>query len=175
YFQQCGSIDLEMISCEITYGLERIAMFLQGKKSMFDIQWNERVTYGEVHLQGEREFSKYNFEEANIEILLQHFSQFEAEGRRLVEKNLVLPAYDFCLKASHTFNLLDARGAISVTERPRYLARVRGLARACAEGYLKSREALGFPLCHKASSPKALIGDPLDSRLRGNDSNLRSR
>lgn len=146
YFQQCGGIDLEMISCEITYGLERIAMFLQGKKSVYGIQWNDDVTYGEVHLQGEKEFSKYNFEEAGIEILQEHFDQFESEGKRLVKKELVLPAYDFCLKASHTFNLLDARGAISVTERPRYIARVRGLARACAEGYLKSRETLGFPL-----------------------------
>ena len=150
YFQQCGVIDLEMVSCEITYGLERLAMFLEGKQSIFDIHWNRDVTYGEVHLQGEREFSKYNFEEANVDILLQHFNQFEAEGKRLIQKNLVLPAYDFCLKASHTFNLLDARGAISVTERPRYIGRVRALARACAEGYLKSREAFGFPLCRNS-------------------------
>ena len=146
YFQQCGRIDLEMVSCEITYGLERIAMFLQGKDSIFDIRWNECVTYGDVHLQGEREFSKYNFEEANIEVLRGHFDQYEKEAKRLIEKNLILPAYDFCLKSSHTFNLLDARGAISTTERPRYIGRVRALARACAEGYLKTREALGFPL-----------------------------
>src|SRR3990167_7653970 len=145
YFQQCGSLDLEVVSCEITYGLERIAIFLQGKKSIFDIQWNDQVTYGEVHLQGEKEFSKYNFEEANIDILQKHFEQFEAEGKRLIEKNLVLPAYDFCLKASHTFNLLDARCAISVTERPRYIARVRALARLCAEAYLNSRKELGDP------------------------------
>ena len=157
YFQQCGGIDLEVISCEITYGLERLAMFLEGKKSIFDIRWNQNVTYGEVHLQGEREFSKYNFEEANVEILLEHFNQFEAEGKRLLEKNLALPAYDFCLKASHTFNLLDARGAISVTERPRYIGRVRALARACAESYLKSREALGFPLCKVPSSPRPAL------------------
>ena len=149
YFQQCGGIDLEIVSCEITYGLERLAMFLQGKKSIFDIQWNDEVTYGEVHLQGEREFSKYNFDEANIDILIQHFNHYESEGKRLIERNLVLPAYDFCLKASHTFNLLDARGAISVTERPRYIGRVRALARLCAEAYLKSRQALDFPLCQK--------------------------
>lgn len=139
YFQQCGGIDLDPISCEITYGLERIAMFLQGKQSIYDIQWNPDVTYGEVHLQSEREFSKYNFEEANIDILLNQFNQYESESKRLVKEDLVLPAYDFCLKASHTFNLLEARGALGTTERPRYLGRVRSLARACAEGYLKTR------------------------------------
>lgn len=146
YFQQCGGLDLEMASCEITYGLERIAMFLQGKQSVYDIQWNNDLTYGDVHLQSEKEFSKYNFEEANVEVLLKHFDQFEAESKKLIDASLVLPAYDFCLKTSHTFNLLDARGAISVTERPRYIGRVRALAKACAEGFLKSREALGFPL-----------------------------
>ena len=146
YFQQCGGVDLEVVSCEITYGLERLAMFLQGKNSMFDIRWNGDVTYGEVHLQGEKEFSKYNFEEANVPVLKQHFEQYETEGKRLLKEELVLPAYDFCLKASHTFNLLDARGAISVTERSRYIARVRALAKGCAEGYIKSRELLGFPL-----------------------------
>jgi glycyl-tRNA synthetase alpha chain len=149
YFQQCGSIDLEMTSSEITYGLERIAMFLQGKQSIFDIQWNDKVTYGEVHLQGEREFSKFNFEEANIEILKEHFNQFEGEAKRLIDKGLILPAYDFCLKASHAFNLLDARGAVSTTERPRYIGRVRALARGSAEGYLKSRQEQGFPLCRQ--------------------------
>lgn len=155
YFQQCGGVDLEMTSCEITYGLERIAMFLQGKSSIFDIQWNEHVTYGQVHHQGEREFSKYNFEEANIEILKRHFEEFESESKRLLDQNLVLPAYDFCLKTSHAFNLLDARGAVSTTERPRYIGRVRALAKRCAEGYLKTREALGFPLLHPHSSKKA--------------------
>lgn len=151
YFQQCGGIDLEMISCEITYGLERLAMFIQGKTSIFDIQWNEHVTYGEVHRQGEREFSKFNFEEANIHLLTEHFNHYESEAKRLIETHLVLPAYDFCLKASHTFNLLDARGAVSVTERPRYIGRVRALARLCAESYLKSRKELGFPLCKLSS------------------------
>ncbi len=146
YFQQCGGLDLEVVSCEITYGLERIAMFLQSKQSVYDIQWNDRVTYGDVHLQSEREFSTYNFEAANIQALQRQFDEFEAESKKLAEASLVLPAYDFCLKTSHTFNLLDARGAISVTERPRYVGRVRTLAKACAEAYLKSREALGFPL-----------------------------
>ena len=146
YFQQCGGIDLDVISAEITYGLERIAMFLQNKKSMFDIHWGGNETYGDVHLEGEREFSKYNFEEANIEMLLKQFEDYEKEAKRLLEKGLVLPAYDFCLKASHTFNLLDARGAVSVTERPRYIGRVRALAKGCAEGYLEVRKQLGFPL-----------------------------
>ena len=146
YFQQCGGIDLETISCEITYGLERIAMFLQGKDSIFDLQWNDRVTYGEVHLEGEKQFSRFNFEEADVEMLLRHFNDFEKQAKNLLEKNLILPAYDYCLKTSHAFNLLDARGAISVTERPRYIARVRALARSCAEGYLKLRADLGHPL-----------------------------
>ncbi|PIQ85288.1 MAG: glycine--tRNA ligase subunit alpha [Candidatus Omnitrophica bacterium CG11_big_fil_rev_8_21_14_0_20_45_26] len=146
YFQQCGSIDLEMTSCEITYGLERIAMFLQGKESIFDIQWNDKVTYGDVHLQSEKEFSAFNFEVADIPTLLDQFEKHEKESNRCLENALVLPAYDYCLKASHTFNLLDARGAVSVTERPRYIGRVRTLARKCAEAYLASREKLGFPL-----------------------------
>ncbi len=146
YFQQCGSIDLEMISCEITYGLERIAMFLQGKDSLFDIEWTRSVKYGDVHLQGEKEFSKFNFEASDPELLRRHFEDYEKQAKRLIEENLVLPAYDCCLKTSHYFNLLDARGAVSVNERPRYIGRVRALARACAQGYLKSREEQGFPL-----------------------------
>lgn len=146
YFQQCGSIDLEMISCEITYGLERIAMFLQKKHSMFDIEWTPGVTYRDIHMQGEKEFSKFNFEASNAEMLKRHFEDYEAQAKKLLEEGLVLPAYDSCLKTSHYFNLLDARGAVSVNERPRYIGRVRALARGCAEGYLKSREAQGFPM-----------------------------
>lgn len=149
YFQQCGGLDLEVVSCEITYGLERIAMFLQGKESMFDIEWVKGIHYGDVHLQGEKEFSKFNFEVSDPDICRRHFEDCEREAKRLLENHLVLPAYDFCLKSSHLFNLLDARGAVSVSERPRYVARVRALARACAEGYLASREALGFPLKSK--------------------------
>ncbi len=146
YFQQCGGIDLELTPCEITYGLERIAMFLQGKSSMFDIMWNDTVTYGDVHLQGEREFSIFNFEEADTEILFNHFEDYEKEALRLLEKGLVLPGYDYCLKLSHTFNLLDARGAISVSERQRYIGRIRKAARIAAKMYLKKREELGYPL-----------------------------
>lgn len=146
YFQQCGGIDLDPISCEITYGLERIAMFLQAKDSVFDIEWNDNVTYGDVHLQGEKEFSRFNFEEAPIGHYREDFKNFYEDGHRLLEKDLVLPAYDFCLKASHSFNILDARGAVSVSERPRLIAQVRNLARACAEKYLENRKRQGFPL-----------------------------
>lgn len=155
YFQQCGGIDLEVVSCEITYGLERIAMFLQGRESLFDIEWNEGVSYGDVHLQGEKEFSKFNFEESEPEMLRRHFEDYEKQAARLLEKKLVLPAYDACLKTSHLFNLLDARGAVSVNERPRYIARVRALARACAEGYLESRKEQGFPLQKKGTRSNA--------------------
>ncbi len=152
YFQQCGSIDLDVISCEITYGLERIAMFLQKKDSLFDIRWNDHVTYGDVYLQNEREFSKFNFEGSDPEVYKRHFEDYEKQAERLIGQGMILPAYDCCLKTSHTFNLLDARGAVSVNERPRYIARVRALARKCAEGYLKSREAQGFPLLKKKPS-----------------------
>ncbi len=146
YFQQAGGIDLDPISLEITYGLERITMYLQEVDNVFDIKWNEKIKYGDVHLQTEIQFSKYNFEEADIEMLFKLFDMYEAEAIRLLEKDLVLPAYDYTLKCSHTFNLLDARGAISVTERMRYILKVRKLANMCASGYLKHREELGFPL-----------------------------
>lgn len=146
YFQQCGGIDLEPVSCEITYGLERMAMFLEGRESVFDIEWAGGVTYGDVHLQGEKEFSHFNFEQANVVHYRRYFDESFEDGQALLNRGLVLPAYDFCLKASHCFNLLDARGAVSVNERPALIARVRGLARGCAEKYLESRKALGFPL-----------------------------
>lgn len=146
YFQQAGGIDLDPVSVEITYGLERIAMYLQGVNSVFDIVWGNGVTYGDVHHRGEVEWSVYNFEEADIEMLFKLFEMYERESQRLIEKGLVLPAYDYCLKCSHTFNLLDARGAISVTERTRYILRVRELAKRCAEEYLRQREKFGYPL-----------------------------
>lgn len=146
YFQQAGGVDLRPVSVEITYGLERIAMYLQGVETVFDLKWNDRVTYGDVHFQGEVEYCRYNFEEADVDMLLKLFDMYELESTRLVSKGLVLPAYDYCLKCSHTFNLLDARGALSVAERTRYILRVRKLARACAEAYLKQREELGYPL-----------------------------
>lgn len=146
YFQQAGGIDLNPVSSEITYGIERIAMYLQGIENVYDIVWAPGVKYGDVHHRGEVEFSKYNFEEADINMLLKLFEMFEKEALRLLEINLVLPAYDYCLKTSHTFNLLDARGAISVSERVGYIGRVRQIARRCAESYLKQREEMGFPL-----------------------------
>ncbi len=149
YFQQCGSVDLEVISGEITYGLERIAMFLQKKDSIFDLEWSRGIYYGDVHLQGEKEFSRFNFEASDPELYRRHFDEYEKQAERLLEMGLPLPAYDYCLKSSHVFNLLDARGAVSVNERPRYVGRVRALARACAQAYLASREALGHPLLKK--------------------------
>ncbi|KAA0257951.1 glycine--tRNA ligase subunit alpha [Deferribacter autotrophicus] len=151
YFQQAGGIDLDPVSGEITYGLERIAMYLQKVDSVFDLKWNENVTYGDVYHRNEVEFSKYNFEEADTDMLFTLFNMYEKECIRLAEKNLPLPAYDYCLKCSHTFNLLDARNAISVTERTGYIARVRNLAKMCAEKYLKSREEMGFPLLKKST------------------------
>lgn len=146
YFQLAGSIELHPISVELTYGLERITMYLQGINNVYDLQWNEKVRYGHVHHQQEVEQSTYNFEKADVEMLLGFFSSYEGESHRLIAEELVLPAYEYCLKCSHTFNLLDARGAISVTERTGYIGRIRNLARACAQSYLKQRETMGFPL-----------------------------
>ena len=149
YFQLCGSVELSPISVELTYGLERITMYLQGVDNVYDLKWNDDVTYGHVHHQQEVEQSTYNFEKSNVEMLLLFFNQYEAESERMIKEKLVLPAYEYGLKCSHTFNLLDARGAISVMERTSYIGRIRNLARACAEGYLKQREAMGFPLLKK--------------------------
>jgi len=152
YFQIAGSIDLHPISVEITYGLERIAMYLQGVDNVYDLKWNDVITYGDVHHQQEVEQSTYNFEKSDINFLLELFARYEAESMRIIGESLVLPAYEYCLKCSHAFNLLDARGAISVTERTGYIARIRNLARACAEGYLKQREVMGFPLLQAAQT-----------------------
>ena len=146
YFQIAGSIELHPVSVELTYGLERISMYLQGVDNVYDLDWNGEVKYGHVHHQQEVEQSTYNFEKADVSMLLDLFNKYEAESRRVIADGLVLPAYEYCLKCSHTFNLLDARGAISVTERTGYIGRIRNMARACAEGYLKQREEMGFPL-----------------------------
>jgi glycyl-tRNA synthetase alpha chain len=146
YFQQAGSIRLDPISVEITYGLERIAMYLQEKENVFDLMWNDRLTYGDVHKKGEWELSVYNFETADVDMLVKMFDMQERESKKLSEKGLVLPAYDYCLKCSHTFNILDARGAISVTERTHYIDRIRNLARFAAKNYLVQREEMGYPL-----------------------------
>jgi glycyl-tRNA synthetase alpha chain len=149
YFQLAGSIELAPISVELTYGLERIAMYLQGVDNVFDLTWNEQITYGDVHHQQEVEQSTYNFEQADVKMLLELFNRYETEAQKTVTTGLILPAYEYCLKCSHTFNLLDARGAISITERTGYIARIRKLARSCCEGYLQQREAMGYPLLNR--------------------------
>ncbi|WP_417914387.1 glycine--tRNA ligase subunit alpha [Candidatus Electronema sp. JM] len=146
YFQQAGSLELYPVTVEITYGLERLAMYLQKKESVYDIQWNRDVTYGQIFLQAEREFSAFNFEEANVPDLTANFNNWERDALKLIEKGLILPAYDHCLKCSHTFNLLDARKAISVAERTRYIGRIRNIARQVAQSYVAQREAMGYPL-----------------------------
>ena len=149
YFQQAGGISLSPVCVELTYGLERIAMYLQGVDNVYDLQWTGAVTYGDVHHKGEVEWSHYNFEEADVPMLLELFGMYEKESLRMADRGLVLPCYDYCLKCSHVFNLLDARGAISVTERTNYIGRVRNLARLAAHGYAAQREAMGYPLLKK--------------------------
>ena len=149
YFQQVGGIELNPITAELTYGLERLAAYIQKKKNVFDVEWANGVTYGEIYHQNEVQYSKHNFEEADVKMLARLFEQYEKECLRLADKNLILPAYDYVIKCSHTFNLLEARGAISVSERTNYITRVRNLARSCAEGYLQLRVDLGHPLLKK--------------------------
>jgi glycyl-tRNA synthetase alpha chain len=154
YFQQVGGLDCKPISGEITYGLERLAMYLQGKDNVYDLVWTEReergvktvLTYGDVYHQNEVEQSTYNFERSDVAMLLAHFGDYEQQAEALMAAELALPAYEMVLKAAHTFNLLDARGAISVTERAAYMGRIRKLSRAIAESYYASRERLGFPM-----------------------------
>ncbi len=146
YFQQVGGIDLKPISVEITYGLERIAMYLQEIDNVFEIEWTKGIKYGEIHKQAEIEFSRFNFDYANTDLLIKQFEEYEIESKRLNELGLVLPSYEYCLKCSHTFNLLDARGVLSVTERTGYIARVRALAKLCAEAFFKQRQEMGYPL-----------------------------
>ncbi len=151
YFQQCGGIDCKPVSIEITYGLERLAMYLQEVDAFPKIRWTDEVTYGDVHLQGEVEQCTYNFEASNPELLFTLFSLFEAEAAQLCDRGLVAPSLDYVLKCSHTFNLLDARGLISVTERTRYIGRIRTLARRVAHLYLEQRQKLEFPLTKNPS------------------------
>ena len=152
YFQQVGGIDLSPITVELTYGLERISMYLQNIDNVYDLQWNDTVKYGDVHLETEKQFSSFNFEASNKDRFFKWFEMYEAEANCLLEKNLVLPAYDFTLKCSHAFNQLDARGAISVTERTGYIGRVRKLSRLCAQGYVRQREEMDYPLLNKPSN-----------------------
>ncbi|NBS56713.1 MAG: glycine--tRNA ligase subunit alpha [Betaproteobacteria bacterium] len=149
YFQEVGSIPCKPVLGEITYGLERLAMYLQDKESVYDLVWTPGVSYGDVYHQNEVEQSKYNFEHSNVELLLRLFTDFEGEAKNLIRVGLALPAYEMVMKCSHTFNLLDAHGAISVTERAAYIGRVRVLSRLVAQAYYDSREALGFPMLAK--------------------------
>lgn len=151
YFQQVGSVDVKPVASEITYGLERIAMYIQEKENVYDIDWNGTYTYGDVFHQNEFEQSTYNFELADTALLFDLFDKYEKEAVRVIELGQVHPAYDYVLKCSHTFNLLDSRGAISVSERTAFISRVRNLARLCAQCYLKQREELGYPLLKKGA------------------------
>lgn len=150
FFQQVGGFDVRPISAEITYGLERIAMYIQEKDNLFELEWSPGITYGELYRTNEYEQSRYSFDDADTELLSRLFDMYEAEAARIVDLGLVLPAYDYVLKCSHVFNLLEARGAISVTQRTAYISRVRSLARRCAERYLQQREDKGFPLLGRA-------------------------
>lgn len=161
YFQSVASMPLDPITVELTYGLERLSMILQEKESVYDMQWNETYTYGDVAKQNEFEWSRYNFEESTPEMWLEHFNAFERETKQLVEKGLPIPAYDFVMKGSHAFNMLEARGVLSVTERNGYIARVRDLSRMCAEAYVATREKAGFPLMrHLEPTKRALVSAP---------------
>ena len=151
YFQQVGSVDVKPVASEITYGLERIAMYIQEKENVYDIDWNGTYTYGDVFHQNEFEQSTYNFELPDTALLFDLFDKYEKEAVRVIELGYVHPAYDYVLKCSHTFNLLDSRGAISVSERTAFISRVRNLARLCAQCYLKQREELGYPLLKKGA------------------------
>ena len=146
YFQQVGGIELDVVSAELTYGLERLCMYLQGKESVYDLAWNEHVTYGQIYHMNEYEQSRFNFEVSDQGMLLRHFDDYERQCKSLCEEALLWPAYDFAMKCSHTFNLLDARGAISITERTAYIGRVRALASAVARLYYEQRKKLGHPM-----------------------------
>ncbi|RMH07454.1 MAG: glycine--tRNA ligase subunit alpha [Nitrospirae bacterium] len=146
YFQEAGGHELDPITAELTYGIERIAMYLQEVDNVFDLVWADGVTYGDLFHEAEVQFSRYHFDQADVEMIKRTFEAFEEECRRLLAEQLVLPAYDYCMKTSHLFNILDARGALSVAERTGYIARVRALARGCASAYVDRRAALGFPL-----------------------------
>ena len=149
YFQAVGGINLKPITGEITYGLERICMYLQNVDNVYDLEWGHGIKYGDVHLQGEKEFSKYNFEIADTDMYFRHFKEYEEECDRCLANGCVLPAYDMVMKSSHVFNMLDARNAISVTERAGYIARVRDLMKKVSAAYIESREKMGYPLIKK--------------------------
>ena len=161
YFQQCGGLDCKPVCAEITYGIERLAMFIQEVDSVYDINWVDDVSYGDVYHQNEVDYSTYNFKVSDADMLFKLFDMYEAETKRILAAGLVQPAYDYALKCSHTFNLLDARGAISVTERQSFIGRVRAMARLCAEAYVEQRQRLGFPLLKDAEQRRLLGLDEL--------------
>src|SRR3954464_3797594 len=165
YFQQAGGIDLLPVTAELTYGVERLAMYLQNVDNMFDIKWDKNVTYGQIRRPWEVEYSRYQFEELDAPFYFGLFDKYESEGQRLLPRGLVLPAYEMCMKSSHAFNSLDARGAISVTERQRFIGRVRAMARACAHEYVKMRAGIGFPLlpAELGQTAKAAFDGALES------------
>ncbi len=166
YFQEVGSIPCKPVLGEITYGAERLAMYLQGVENVYDLVWAPGIRYGDVYHQNEVEQSTYNFEQSNVEWLFRQFGDYESEAKRLIEAGLSLPGYEMVMKASHSFNLLDARGAISVTERAAYIGRVRALARLVAQAYYASREARGFPMADLTSPRlRALLGEDECSRI----------
>lgn len=154
YFQQVGGVDMHLVPAELTYGVERIAMYVQKVENVYDLAWNDRISYGDVHHRGEVEHSVYNFDESDASMLFQLFSMYESEAARLLDKGLVMPGYDYVLKCSHTFNLLDARNAISVTERTGYISRIRALAGKSAQAYLRQRQEMEYPLTTKLSGKK---------------------
>jgi glycyl-tRNA synthetase alpha chain len=170
YFQQCGGIDCKPVCAEITYGIERLAMFIQDVDSVYDINWVGDISYGDVYHQNEVDYSTYNFKVSNADMLFQLFDMYEQETHKVIEAGLVQPAYDYALKCSHTFNLLDARGAISVTERQSFIGRVRALARMCAEAYVAQRERLGYPMLRDEEIRKQLGLKPL-SELKNESQN----
>ncbi|MCK4237069.1 MAG: glycine--tRNA ligase subunit alpha, partial [Candidatus Krumholzibacteria bacterium] len=149
YFQQAGGIELDPISAEITYGLERICMYLQKVDDIMEVEWGGGVTWGEINLQAEREFSAFHFEKADVSFYFEIFEKYQREAERLLGEELILPTYDYVLKCSHIFNVLDARGAISASERTSYIGRIRDLARRTAEAYVEERKRLGFPLLER--------------------------
>jgi len=152
YFQQMGGFPLKPVSAELTYGLERIAMYLQDRDSFWELKWNGKLTYGDLLLESEKQWSEYNFEAADIPMLLDLFEKYEKEFERTIKRGLVYPAHEYVLKCSHIFNLLDARKAISVSERTLYIARVRNLAKALCSEFIKQRQGLGFPLLNKSKT-----------------------
>jgi glycyl-tRNA synthetase alpha chain len=167
YFQQCGGFDLDPITAEITYGVERIAMYLQGVESFQELRWSDTRKWGEMNVEFEREWSAFNFEHSNAELNRELFARFEAESIRLLDLGLALPGYDYCIKCSHLFNLLDARGAVSQAERVAYIARVRKLARRAARAFLEQRRELGFPLLPPAAGEKETAPPAVEEAAQG--------